>query len=141
MVSGLSGIKDLINHLENREEKKKIFIIDDDPGFISLIRGWLKDDFKVFMSTSGDMAIDWLSKNSCDLILLDYEMPDTNGPEMLAKIKALGVTTPIVYITGNEGSEIDISIESCPNGLRPDGCIFKTSGKDEILKSISSFLK
>ena len=27
MVSGLSGIKDLINHLENREEKKKIFII------------------------------------------------------------------------------------------------------------------
>ena len=56
MISGTSGIRYLINKLENREEQKRILIIDDDPGYISLLRGWLKDDYKVFMSTSGETA-------------------------------------------------------------------------------------
>ena len=43
MISGTSGIKDLINKLENRDEQKRILIIDDDPGYISLLRGWLTE--------------------------------------------------------------------------------------------------
>ena len=138
-MSGLSGIKDLINHLENRDDKKKILIIDDDPGYISLMRGWLKDDYKVFMSTSGEMALEWMSKNTADLILLDFEMPDMSGPEMLTKIKRSS-GTPVVYITGNDGSEIEDSIQADPDGVCPDGCIFKTAGKDEMIKSIASYL-
>lgn len=138
-MSGLSGIKDLINHLENRDDKKKILIIDDDPGYISLLRGWLKDDYKVFMSTSGEMALEWLSANTADLILLDFEMPDISGPEMLGRIKDC-CATPVVYVTGNDSSAVEASIAADPKGLRPDGCIFKTSGKDEIIKAITSFL-
>ena len=87
MISGTSGIKDLINQLENRDEQRRILIIDDDPSYISLLRGWLKDNYKVFMSTSGETALEWLSDNSTDLILLDFEMPDISGPQMLKKIR------------------------------------------------------
>ncbi|MCR5557505.1 MAG: response regulator [Butyrivibrio sp.] len=141
-MSGLSGIKDLINHLENRDDKKKILIIDDDPGYISLLRGWLKDDYKVFMSTSGETALEWLSGNSADLILLDFEMPDINGPQMLRKIREQkGSDTPVVYITGNELSEVEASIRPDDSFSKPDGCILKTIGRDEMLRLISSYLK
>ena len=141
-MSGLSGIKDLINHLENGDDKKRILIIDDDPGYISLLRGWLKDDYKVFMSTSGEMALEWLSKNCADLILLDYEMPDISGPEMLIKIKeTYGNDTPVVYVTGNESSEIENSISSGASGIKPDGCIYKSEGKEDITKAIDTYLK
>ena len=142
MISGTSGIKDLINKLENRDEQKRILIIDDDPGYISLLRGWLKDDYKVFMSTSGDMALEWLVENSADLILLDFEMPDINGPQMLRKIRELKTTdAPVVYITGNELSEVEESINADGSGFKPNGCIFKTTGRDEMLQLVASYLK
>ena len=148
MASESSGIKDLINSLETISEKKKILIIDDDPGYINLIRGWLRDDYKVFMSTSGDMALDWLAGNSTDLILLDFEMPDYKGPEMLARIRESenkkpdnSHHTPIIYITGNESSEIEISIASNENAPKPDGCIFKTIGRDTLLRTIPNYIK
>ena len=142
MISGTSGIKDLINKLENRDEQKRILIIDDDPGYISLLRGWLKDDYKVFMSTSGDMALEWLVENSADLILLDFEMPDINGPQMLRKIRELKTTAaPVVYITGNELSEVEESINADGSGFKPNGCIFKTTGRDEMLRLVASYLK
>ena len=142
MISGTSGIKDLINKLENRDEQKRILIIDDDPGYISLLRGWLKDDYKVFMSTSGDTALEWLVENSADLILLDFEMPDINGPQMLRKIRELKTTAaPVVYITGNELSEVEESINADGSGFKPNGCIFKTTGRDEMLRLVASYLK
>ena len=164
MISGTSGIRDLINKLENREEQKRILIIDDDPGYISLLRGWLKDDYKVFMSTSGETALEWISGNNADLILLDYEMPDINGPQMLKKIKELktagaagknsssGISlsedtavssseTPVVYITGNDADVMEENIRADKSGLKPDGCIYKTTGRDEMLKLVSSYLK
>jgi CheY-like chemotaxis protein len=142
-VSGVSGIKDLINHLESGTEKKKILIVDDDPSYIGLIRSWLKDDYKVFMSTSGEMALDWLSKNNADLILLDYEMPDLSGPQMLSKIITGESTkdTPVVYITGNERSEIENCINADVSGAKPDGCIYKTVTRDEMLEAIKSYIR
>ena len=142
MISRTSGIKDLINKLENRDEQKRILIIDDDPGYISLLRGWLKDDYKVFMSTSGDMALEWLVENSADLILLEFEMPDINGRQMLRKIRELKTTdAPVVYITGNELSEVEESINADVSGFKPNGCIFKTTGRDEMLRLVASYLK
>ena len=142
MISGTSGIKDLINKLENRDEQKRILIIDDDPGYISLLRGWLKDDYKVFMSTSGDTALEWLVENSADLILLEFEMPDINGRQMLRKIRELKTTdAPVVYITGNELSEVEESINADGSGFKPNGCIFKTTGRDEMLRLVASYLK
>ena len=142
MISGTSGIKDLINQLENRDEQRRILIIDDDPGYISLLRGWLKDNYKVFMSTSGETALEWLSDNSTDLILLDFEMPDISGPQMLKKIReSKRSDAPVVYITGNELSEVEASIRPDDSFSKPDGCILKTIGRDEMLRLISSYLK
>ena len=141
-MSEISGIKNLINNLDARNDKKKILIIDDDPGYIGLLREWLRADYKVFMSTSGEMALEWLSKNQADLILLDFEMPGLNGPEMLAKIKTIdnSANTPVVFITGNEEEEVESGTATGANGFVPDGCIFKTITRGDFLKKIPTFL-
>ena len=55
---------------------------------IWVVRDWLKGTYKVSMANSGLQAIKWLGKNKADLILLDYEMPVTSGPEVLKMLRS-----------------------------------------------------
>ena len=73
---------------EMGEFKKSVLIVDDDPQYLTLVREWLKSDYKVSMANSGLQAIKWLGKNKVDLILLDYEMPVTSGPQVLEMLRS-----------------------------------------------------
>ncbi len=70
--------------------RKSILIVDDDVTYMSMIMDWLKDLYKVSMVNSGTKAITWLAKNHADLVLLDYEMPETPGSQVLQ-----------MFLTGN----------------------------------------
>ena len=55
---------------------------------------------------NGQMAVDYLGKSGCDLILLDIEMPVLDGYATTEIIRGqLGLNTPIIAITANTGSE------------------------------------
>jgi len=83
-------------------EKKKIMIVDDQPAICTSVSGMLKFDYSVFPFTSGKDALDYLSNNTIDLILLDYEMPGMTGYEVLINIRMHQNTknTPVVFLTG-----------------------------------------
>ena len=51
-------------------DKQKVLIVDDDASYLSIVREWLKETYKVYMANSGLQAIKWLAKNKADLILL-----------------------------------------------------------------------
>ena len=116
------------------EYKKSILIVDDDPNYLRLIREWLKDDYKIYMANSGLQAIKLLGINNVDLILLDYEMPITSGPQVLQMIRDDEETKniPIVFLTGKDDKESVVSVLA----LKPDGYILKTSGKEEIIATV-----
>ena len=79
---------DMYSRSENTEKKKKsILIVDDDSTYLGVIRDWLRDYYKVSMANSGLQAIKWLGSNKADLILLDYEMPVTSGPQVLEMLR------------------------------------------------------
>ncbi|SDH79211.1 Response regulator receiver domain-containing protein [Pseudobutyrivibrio sp. 49] len=117
--------------------KKKILIVDDDPNYMSLVREWMVDDYKVSMVTSGMRAIKWLASNKVDMILLDYEMPVTNGPQVLEMLRAEEETKdiPVIFLTGNDSKESVMSVV----GLKPQGYFLKTMPKDEFLNKIKVF--
>ena len=55
---------------------------------------------------NGQMAVDYLGKSGCDLILLDIEMPVLDGYATTEMIRGkLGLNTPIIAISANTGSE------------------------------------
>ena len=64
-----------------------ILVIDDDPDMLRIMRGYLKDYYKVSLISSAKESLMFLDKNKPDAILLDYMMPEMNGLELLNILK------------------------------------------------------
>ena len=84
-------------------------------------------------------AITFLAKNEIDLILLDYEMPITTGPQVLEMLRSEENTAkiPVMFLT-NKGDK-----ESVMNvlGLKPEKYLLKTMSKSELLGQIDEFFE
>jgi CheY-like chemotaxis protein len=117
--------------------KKSILIVDDDPTYLSMVREWLKQDYKVAMANSGLQALRWLGKNQADLILLDYEMPVTSGPQVLEMLRSDLETSkiPVMFLTGKSDKNAVLQVLA----LKPEGYFLKTIEKDELLQKLSDF--
>lgn len=129
---------DMYSRSENTEKKKKsILIVDDDSTYLGVIRDWLRDYYKVSMANSGLQAIKWLGSNKADLILLDYEMPEMDGYELMGNLRNDPETQmiPIIFLTGKNDRDHVFSILH----YKPDGYLLKTASKDTLLDSIDRF--
>lgn len=84
-------------------EQFRIFIVEDDPWYGEIL-GYhlsLNPDHQVFRYTTGKDCIANLSKKP-GLISIDYSLPDTNGVELLSKIKQYNPEIPVIVISGQE---------------------------------------
>jgi CheY-like chemotaxis protein len=78
--------------------------IEDSPDDQVILRRaldkWLKVDFKLEDVSSARGALSILAQKGFDLILLDFELPDMNGLQVMKEIQKRGIKTPILFITG-----------------------------------------
>ncbi|MDR1802592.1 MAG: response regulator, partial [Treponema sp.] len=83
-------------------EKNRILIVDDEKTNIEILSSILSPEYTVYMTKSGSGAIDLANKHLPDLILLDILMPDMDGFDVLAALKASEKTKdiPVIFITG-----------------------------------------
>ncbi|MHB8158594.1 MAG: diguanylate cyclase [Desulfocucumaceae bacterium] len=80
---------------------KKILIIDDVPSNILILREILQEDYEIFFSTSGKEGLEIALSEKPDLILLDVMMPQMDGYEVCARLKADPLTRaiPVIFVT------------------------------------------
>jgi|SRR4051812_28655482 two-component system response regulator HydG len=79
----------------------KILIIDDDIDICQLLeRFFKKKGHQALFFTSGKKALDYLKENTADIVFCDFRLPDTDGKEMLQKIKEINANTQVIIITG-----------------------------------------
>ena len=119
------------------ELKKSILVVDDDPQYLTLVREWLKETYKVSMANSGLQAIKWLGKNKVDLILLDHDMPITSGPQVLEMLRSDEETKsiPVMFLTGKSDKDSVMSVVE----LRPEGYFLKSIEREELLLKLQEF--
>ena len=104
---------------------RKILIVDDEVNIGLLLSKFLtRNNFSVSTATSGLSALDYLAKETYDLVLCDYRLEDTDGKEMLIKIKERSPGTGVIIITGY--SDIKLAVE-----------LIKLGAYDYITKPIS----
>ena len=88
---------------------KKILVVDDNTINLKLADKILKEnpDYKPVMVPSGARALQFLSKNVPDMILLDIMMPDMDGFETLTKIRADErlKEVPVLFLTADTEPE------------------------------------
>ncbi|MCR4764215.1 MAG: response regulator [Lachnospiraceae bacterium] len=113
------------------KEKKRILIVDDDPSYAGMVREWIKDTYRADVVINGMNAITFLIKNPVNLILLDYEMPVVDGPQVLQMLRQEPVTAhiPVVFLTGNSSKDAVERVMS----LKPDGYILKSTTRENLL--------
>ncbi len=140
------NVKDIASALElsiydsgKKAEKKKILVIDDDGVMLRTIKEWLKDKYNVFMVNQGVDAITFLAKNEVDLVLLDYEMPVTDGPTVLGMIRAQQhlANLPVMFLTSKDDKESVMKVVH----LKPEKYLLKTSKPEELIASIDEFFQ
>ena len=88
--------------------KAKIFIVEDEPSIVQLVKYNLeKENFKVLVSNNGEEGLQEIKKTEPDLILLDWMLPDLSGIDIC---KALRKDTkfknvPIIMLTARSQEE------------------------------------
>ena len=122
---------------ENR--KKTVLIVDDDITYMRTVYEWLKDTYHVGMAPNGVQAISYLARNKADLILLDYEMPIANGPQVLEMLRDDSETgqIPVMFLTGHGDRESVMSVV----GLKPADYLLKTIDKPTLLQKLADFFR
>ncbi len=137
MEALLNDIEEYMEESSQHARKKSILIVDDDVSYMTMITDWLKDKYRMSMANSGMQAITWLAKNKPDLILLDYEMPITSGPQVLEMIKSDPATAdiPVMFLTGKDDKESIMRVLS----LKPVGYQLKTVERNQLRENIAKF--
>ncbi len=135
------AMKQFINdaNVFEEERKKHILVVDDDPQQLVQIKELLREFYEVTLVNSGDSAIKYLRGHRVDLILLDFIMPEKDGPYVLEEIRTYPElrTIPVIFLTGV--TEKDVVIKTLVE-LKPDGYIVKPSKKSEIVAKIIDVL-
>lgn len=85
--------------------KKHILVVDDEMDFReTLVEQFeLSDGFVAYSAATGEAAIDLLSVNRIDLVVLDVDMPGIGGVETCRRIRASGNRVPVIMLTGRSG--------------------------------------
>ncbi len=122
-----------------KQDKKRVLIVDDDPSYARMVKEWIKDVYKTDIVTAGMQAITFLLKNPVDIILLDYEMPVVDGPQVLQMLRQEPSTKdiPVVFLTGVGTREGVARVMS----LKPSGYILKSTTRWELLSAIKEKIR
>ena len=89
--------------------RQRIVIIEDEKDIVDLVRyNFRKEGFDIESFSSGKDGLEYIRKNSVDLVLLDIMLPDLDGIEICKRVRADErlKTLPIIFLTA-KGEEID----------------------------------
>lgn len=114
----------------------RVLVVDDE----QLIRWSLKqrladEGFDVVEASTGADAIE-LFRKGCDLVLLDWLLPDVNGHDVLRQLRSLDPSTPIIMLTAH--SSVPHAVDMMKEGA------FHYAGKpfdlDEVVETVQRAL-
>ena len=122
------------------KDKPVILVVDDQPQNIELLEAHLvPQGYEIVKAASGEEALEKLSGNQIDLVLLDVMMPRMSGFEVLEKLRADKKTRliPVVMITVLK--ETEDRVKALEAGC--DDFISKPFDRHELLVRVKSLLR
>lgn len=98
------------------QDMKKVLIVDDDVAVTNYFMVFLMQTelFEPEVENDSRQVADLLRNNQYDVIMLDLDMPNVTGMEILRMMKAEGHQIPVVILTG--ASDVDLAVRSMKHG-------------------------
>jgi two-component system, OmpR family, KDP operon response regulator KdpE len=115
----------------------KILIVDDEPPIRKLLRmGLRREGYVLLEAPDGRTSLELLAQNP-DLIILDLELPDIEGLDLLQKMRGRNQAVPIVVLS-NRGDEAG-KVKALDRGA--NDYVTKPFGMDELAARIRAALR
>lgn len=116
-------------------DKKTILVVDDDPMQLVTMKSHLKEYYDVVAVNSGKACLKYFENHTCDMIFLDFLMPELSGAQVYYKLRDNEKTKdiPVVFLTGL--SEKKVILKTLTE-LKPQGYIVKPATKKQLLKKV-----
>jgi DNA-binding response OmpR family regulator len=117
---------------------KTVLIVEDDPAIVRGLEAALTEvNFKVQVAKDGNKGYQMAKREIIDLIILDLMLPGMNGKEVCEKLRADGITTPILMLTAKK-SEMDkvVGLE-----IGADDYVTKPFSVRELLARVKALLR
>ncbi len=106
---------------------KEILVVDDDPSLRELLTTFLSDKgYEVESSADGKEALERLRSETPDLVLLDLEIPEVSGLDVLRTIASEKIDTKVIAISGHEAAVDHLG----PDGIKLGAGAFLTKPVD-----------
>lgn len=116
----------------------RILLIEDDQSTARSIELMLTNaNYIVYRTDLGEEGIDLAKLYDYDLILLDLDLPDMNGMEVLRQIRMARVDTPILILTGSDDTENKLR----GFGFGADDYMTKPFNRDELVARIQAIIR
>ena len=116
----------------------RILVIDDEPPIRKLLRvGLSAHGYQIVEASNGKMALDLLSEQAPDLVILDLGLPDMEGHELLRTMRARNDSVPIVVLSSRDDETG--KVQALDSGADDD--VTKPFGMDELLARMRAALR
>ncbi|TRW96263.1 response regulator transcription factor [Paracoccus sp. M683] len=116
----------------------RILLVEDEPSTARAIELMLTAaNYNVFLTDMGEEGVDLAKLYDYDLILLDLDLPDMNGMEVLRHIRLSRIDTPILILTGSDDTESKLR----GFGFGADDYMTKPFVREELVARIQAIIR
>ncbi len=124
----------------DEEKKRRILCVDDEPDNLRLLEMLLlRDGYEILSADCGGEGLSKAASEKPDLIVLDIEMPDMSGYDVLRKLRADEITRLIPVILITAFSEAEYRAKGIEAGC--DDFIVRPFDRNEVLTKVDTLLK
>jgi len=120
------------------EKDIQILLVEDEPSLLAgLLLNLQLEGYRVTASPNGALALNHISSNKFDLVILDLMLPDMNGMDILSKMRSSGDFTPVLILSARD--EIDIKVQGLSEGA--DDYLTKPFDIKELYARVTAILR
>lgn len=116
----------------------RVLLVEDDPTTSKSIELMLTHaNLNVYATDMGEEGIDLAKLYDYDLILLDINLPDMNGHDVLRQLRLSRIDTPILILSGDDGTESKLK----GFGFGADDYLTKPFHREELVARIHAIIR
>jgi len=120
------------------ELKMRVLLVEDDPTTAKSIEMMLTHaNLNVYATDLGEEGIDLAKLYDYDIILLDLNLPDMTGHDVLRQLRLARIETPILILTGSDDTENKIR----GFGFGADDYLTKPFQREELVARIHAIVR
>jgi len=88
--------------------KRKIMVVDDDQSFLEMLKDYfLSHQYEVSCANSASKAIVSMREKRHKVVILDYQMPEVKGDDLIAMLQKINPSARFIIVTGVLSEDVE----------------------------------